>query len=201
MKEGEEPIAAAVPPESIDLGKIQWQVVRQDTVLDLGLGPWRSLHGSSTVPARRDAGARRIMVDLRRLDPEHVQHHLGILWIVLVPAVVQRFSCSGQRQRRHQPHLETRFSQAPCYRPVSRSLQRRRPQGGRTPAALRSYGRAQHRVLRTKRRRRRLWPGASIRTSLRTLAMSIATSTAAAGVESEVVMVGLSGMGCEHSTF
>lgn len=118
MKEGEEPIAAAVPPESIDLGKIQWQVVRQDTVLDLGLGPWRSLHGSSTVPARRDAGARRIMVDLRRLDPEHVQHHLGILWIVLVPAVVQRFSCSGQRQRRHQPHLETRFSQAPCYRPV-----------------------------------------------------------------------------------
>ncbi|RUX07912.1 hypothetical protein EOA35_01515, partial [Mesorhizobium sp. M8A.F.Ca.ET.023.01.1.1] len=25
-----------------------------------------------------DAGAQRIMVDLRRLDPEHVQHHLGI---------------------------------------------------------------------------------------------------------------------------
>src|SRR5207344_1775436 len=30
-------------------------------------------------------------------------------------------------------------------------------------------------------------------------AMSIATSTVAAGVESKMVMVGLSGMGCEHS--
>ncbi|ESX40396.1 hypothetical protein X762_31470 [Mesorhizobium sp. LSHC426A00] len=32
--------------------------------------------------------------------------------------LLQRFSCSRQRQRRHQPHLKTRFSQAPCYRPV-----------------------------------------------------------------------------------
>jgi hypothetical protein len=39
MEEGEEPIAAAVSPEAIDLGKIQRQIVRQDTVLDLGLGP------------------------------------------------------------------------------------------------------------------------------------------------------------------
>lgn len=50
------------------------------------------------------------------------------------------------------------------------------------------------RVLSTERRRRRLWLEASIRTSLRTLAISIATSMASAGIESEMVMVALSGM-------
>lgn len=102
-------------PEAIDLGKIQRQLVRQDTVLDLGLGP-----GDRFMCLRQflhvvDAGPQRIMVELCRLHPEHVQDHVCILWIVLVPAIVQRFSCSGQRQRRYQPNLKTK---APCDRSV-----------------------------------------------------------------------------------
>lgn len=61
MEEGEEPIAAAVPPESIDLGKTQWQVVRQDTVLDLGLGPGDRFMGLRQFPHVVDAGAQRII--------------------------------------------------------------------------------------------------------------------------------------------
>lgn len=67
MEEGKEPIAAAVPPEAIDLGKIQRLVVCQPAVLDLGLGP-----GDRFMCLRQflhfvDAGSQRIMVDLRRL--------------------------------------------------------------------------------------------------------------------------------------
>ncbi len=39
------------------------------------------------------------------------------------------------------------------------------------------------RVFWTTSRRRRLWPGISIRTSLRALAISIATRTALSGIE------------------
>src|SRR5690606_4178476 len=46
------------------------------------------------------------------------------------------------------------------------------------------------RVFWTTRRRRRLWPGISIRTSLRALAISIATRTALSGIEWLLVMAG-----------
>ena len=49
-------------------------------------------------------------------------------------------------------------------------------------------------AVENSQRRRRLWWGASIRTSLRTFAISMATNTASAGVGCRLVMVGLSGM-------
>lgn len=109
-------------------------------VLDLGLGPCDRFMSLRQLLHGVDAGPQRIMVELRRLDPEHVQDPLCILWIFLVPAIVQpsrvrageepitaavspetidlgKIQRQVVRQRRHQ-HLETRFSQAPCYRPV-----------------------------------------------------------------------------------
>ena len=110
------------------------------------------------------------MVELRRLDPEHVQDLLGILWIVR--SFLSQLLCNA-------------FGPAPATTPAeppnplqpdarrsagdsSPSPRRRRSRVGHTPAALRSDWSCSARVLRTKERRRRLWPGASIRTSLRT---------------------------------
>ncbi|TPJ96070.1 hypothetical protein FJ872_32735 [Mesorhizobium sp. B2-5-9] len=60
-RKAKEPIAAAVSPEAINLGKIQRQVMRQDAVLDLGLCP-----GDHFMCLRQflhivDAGAQRIV--------------------------------------------------------------------------------------------------------------------------------------------
>lgn len=68
----------------------------QDTVPGLSLG-----FGDDFVRLRQflqivDAGFKRIDVNLRGPDPQHVQDNLCILWIVLVPAVMQRLSSSGQ---------------------------------------------------------------------------------------------------------
>jgi hypothetical protein len=80
--------------------EIQREIMRQDTVLNLGLGP-----GDRFMCLRQflhvvDADTKRIMIDLRRLDLEHVQNYLRILGVILVPAVVQGLSGSGERQRR-----------------------------------------------------------------------------------------------------
>ena len=87
-------------------------------MLDLGLGP-----GDRFMRLRQflhvvDAGAERIMIGRRRLGPEHVQDHLRILGVVLVPTVVQGLAGSSERQRRHQAYTEACFNQASCDRPV-----------------------------------------------------------------------------------
>jgi hypothetical protein len=43
---------------------------------------------------------------------------VAYLAIVLVPTIVQGLAGSRERQRRHKPHLVTRFGQAPCNGPV-----------------------------------------------------------------------------------
>ena len=59
------------------------------------------------------------MIGLTDAGLEHVQHNLGILRIVLVPAVVDRFAGSRQRcQRREQTEVETGFMEAPGQWPV-----------------------------------------------------------------------------------
>ena len=87
-------------------------------MLDLGLCPGDRLMCLRQFLYVVDAGAQRIVVALRRLDLQHVQDHLRVLGVVLVPAIMQCFSRPRERQRRHQPHLETRFSQAPCDGPM-----------------------------------------------------------------------------------
>jgi hypothetical protein len=65
-----------------------------------------------------DAGADRIEIGLRRSDLEHVQDNLRILGIVLVPAVVQSFPRTGQRNRGHQPECDAGFEQPEGQRSV-----------------------------------------------------------------------------------
>lgn len=69
-----------------------------DAVLDLGLGSGDRLMRLRQFLYVVYSGAQRIVIALRRLDPEHVQDHLRILGIVLVPTVVQGLPGSGERQ-------------------------------------------------------------------------------------------------------
>ena len=50
---------------------------------------------------------QRVMVELFIPDLHHVQDDLGVLRIVLIPAVVQGFACSRQRDGRDQLNLKT----------------------------------------------------------------------------------------------
>lgn len=63
-----------------------------------------------------DPGSQRVDVALRRADPQHVQDDLGILGVVLVPAVVQRLTRPGERDRRDEAQLEPRCQQPMCQR-------------------------------------------------------------------------------------
>ena len=58
------------------------------------------------------------MVELLGTDPEHVQDHLGVLRVVLVPTVVQRLPRPGETDRRDQLRLEARHCQGIGERPV-----------------------------------------------------------------------------------
>jgi hypothetical protein len=48
------------------------------------------------------------MKDLHRADLQHAQNDLGILRIILVPAVVQRLPRSGERDGRDELQIESR---------------------------------------------------------------------------------------------
>lgn len=71
----------------------------EDPVLGLGLCLGNGLVRLRHLLQIVDACGQRIDVALGRADPEHMQDHLGILGIILVPAIVQRFACPGQSDR------------------------------------------------------------------------------------------------------
>ena len=52
------------------------------------------------------AGTHRILEDLHRTDLSHMQDDLGVLRIVLVPAVVQRLACPSQGNGGHQLEIK-----------------------------------------------------------------------------------------------
>lgn len=91
--------------------EVERKIVREQPVPELRLGLRDDLvrlrHFLNVVYA----GADRIEIGLRRSDLEHVQDNLRILRIVLVPAVVQSFSRTGQRNRGHQPECDAGFEQ------------------------------------------------------------------------------------------
>ena len=66
--------------------------MRQQPMPEFGLGFRDDLVGLRQLLDVVNAGPERVAVGLRSADPEHVQDDLGILRIVLVPAVVQRLS-------------------------------------------------------------------------------------------------------------
>ena len=52
------------------------------------------------------SGHHRVLEDLHRPDLQHVQDDLGVLRVVLVPAVVQGFPRARQSDRGHQLQIE-----------------------------------------------------------------------------------------------
>lgn len=65
-----------------------------------------------------DPRADRIAIGLRSTDLEHVQDDLRILGIILVPAVVESFTCPRKRDRGHEPQRNPSLKQAIGERPM-----------------------------------------------------------------------------------
>ena len=118
IEEGEEPVRAAVVPEAVDLREIQRQVVGQDPMQHLGLGPRDGVVRLGQFLHVVDAGGEWIVVHLRGADADHVQHDLGVLRVVLVPAVMQGLAGAGERHGRDQAHGKAGLEQAPGNRAV-----------------------------------------------------------------------------------
>src|SRR6188472_1054116 len=117
IQEGEEPVAAAVLTEAVDFWEVERKVVGQDAVQDLGLSSRdRFVHLREFLDIV-DAGSKRVMIALRSPYGEHVQDDLGVLRVVLVPAIVERLPGPGERQGRDKPDIEPSLEQAPCDRP------------------------------------------------------------------------------------
>jgi hypothetical protein len=74
----------------------------QDPVPQLGLGPRHGIMCLGQLLNVVRAGHHRVLKDLHRADLQHMQDDLGILRIVIVPAVVQCLPRAGQGDRRHQ---------------------------------------------------------------------------------------------------
>ncbi|EGG78645.1 hypothetical protein SXCC_00626 [Gluconacetobacter sp. SXCC-1] len=58
------------------------------------------------------------MIRFGRTDLKHVQDDLRILGIILVPAIVQSFSCAGEGDRRNQARIKPGLHQAPGQWPM-----------------------------------------------------------------------------------
>jgi len=65
-RNAKKPIAATVSTEPLNLGKVQWQVVGQYPMLDLGLRPGDSFVGLRHLLDIIDPCLERIVIDLRR---------------------------------------------------------------------------------------------------------------------------------------
>ena len=93
-------------------------MVRLDAVQDLGLGLRDRLVGHRQLLDVVDPVRQRVVVGLGRPDPQHVQDDLGVLGVVLVPAVVQRLAGAGEGDGGDQPDVEAGLHQAPSQRAV-----------------------------------------------------------------------------------
>ena len=90
----------------------------QDAVQDLGLSPRDRFVRLREFLDVVDAGRKRVMIALRGPYGEHVQDDMGVLRVVLVPAIVERLPGSGERQGRDEADIEPSLEQAPCDRPM-----------------------------------------------------------------------------------
>jgi hypothetical protein len=98
----------------------------------------------------------RVVVALGQTGTEHVQDHLRIFGIVLVPAVVDRLACTGERDRGDKANLETSIEQPPRQRSMMLPVASRATITGLPAVRSNSTKRScSSRVLGTVRRRRR----------------------------------------------
>ena len=84
-----------------------------DAMERLGLGLGHHLMGHRQLLNVVDPVLQRVVVGLSCPDPQHVQDDLGVLGIILVPAVVQRLPGPSQSHRGDQPDVEAGLHQPP----------------------------------------------------------------------------------------
>jgi transposase InsO family protein len=142
------------------------------------------------------AGHQRVPILLRRPVPQQMQNDLRVLRIVLLPGVVERLACPGDRDRRHQAKMESGLPEPGRERSVvvasrlERDLARLRQRSSVDTKRSISV-----RVLATHITRR--FPlGSSRSTWWVSFATSMATRTAGNVVEGIEVMAGSSGLSC-----
>ena len=177
---------------SIRLRKIERQVVGEDPMPELGLGAGDDLVGLRKLLDVVHAGEQRIVENLDGADLKHVQDHLRVLRVVLVPAVVQGLPRSRQGDRRHQLELEPGAGKV--MRQGAMVVARRLEPDPDRPAVA-----GENATRRSKSAfvfvrvilRRRCLPGTAISTSCRCLEMSTPTRTRASGVVSVQAIAGL----------
>jgi len=114
----QEPVGPAIARETLDLREIQRQIMGEDPMPGLGLRLGNGFVGLRHLLQIVDARSQRIDIALRRPDLQHMQDYLRVLGIILVPAIVQRFACPGQGDRRNQAQLEPGGQQAMRQRAV-----------------------------------------------------------------------------------
>src|SRR3954453_14508660 len=90
----------------------------QQPVPDLGLGLGDNLVGLRKLLQVVNSGRKRVLIDHRGTDSEHVQDDLRVLRVVLVPAVVQSLSGARERHAGDEPHTEPGFDQTVCQNSV-----------------------------------------------------------------------------------
>lgn len=100
------------------LGEVERQVMRQDTVPELCLRTRDDLVRLRQLLDVGNPDDQRIVNELHGTDLQHVQDDLGVLRIVLVPAIVQSFPRSGEADRRDELQLEPLLSKIMGQRPV-----------------------------------------------------------------------------------
>ena len=100
MKCGEGKASRKARNQSVrELRKIERQVVGEDPMPELGLGAGDDLVGLRKLLDVVHAGEQRIVEDLDGADLEHVQEHLRVLRVVLVPAIVKRLAGAREGHR------------------------------------------------------------------------------------------------------
>lgn len=118
LQERKEPVGPGASMRPFGLREVERQVVRQDAVPELGLGPRDDLVCLRQLLDVSNASHKRIVEKLRRSDLQYVQDDLGILRVVLVKTVVQGLLRPGQADRGNQLQLEPRLPEMMRQGPV-----------------------------------------------------------------------------------
>lgn len=92
--------------KSFRLGEVERQVMREDAVPQLSLRARNDLVGLRQFLDIGCSGHQWVVVELHGPDLQHMQNDLGVLGIVLVPAIVQGLSRPGQAHGRDQLQVE-----------------------------------------------------------------------------------------------
>lgn len=106
LQESQEPICPRTAAEALCLGKVKRQIVCKDAVPEFDLRTRDDLVGLRQLLDDRGSDDQWIVKELHGADLKHVQNDLGILWVVLIPTVMQSLARPSQTDRGDKLQLE-----------------------------------------------------------------------------------------------